>query len=316
MRTCRIGICSRNPEYGASLMMALKRISAGKIEAMVFSRPEVLSECIPVQEMDLLVLDGWEKEVLGQDAEDAGIPVCILTEQPSGEGIFKYRPVREICKDLLMKAKKGRDVSSRPSGCIAVFSPLGRCGKTALARALLRAGSEQDGLYIGMEEYADRVVHSEVLYLVKQRSPDLYEAVLRETISDDGLQILYVSGIFSELRDVQRGDLEWLHEQLLQPGRYRTLVYDVGGASLQELSLLTLFERIYMPVLTDPVSQAKIQAAREQLRSMKLGEVLRRLCAVELTKEAVESGEPQQILACLGMEGYGGEPWSREDWSI
>ena len=302
MRTCRIGICSRDPEYASSLMLALNRISDGKAEAMVFSRPEVVSVCLPVQELDLLVLDGWAPDELGEETDGAnleGIPVRRLTDSPSDEGTFKYQSVREICKDLLSEARKRSRVSTRLSGCLAVFSPLGRCGKTTLARALARAEADRDGLYIGMEEYTDCPVHSEILYQIKRRTPDIYEAVVREQISDGGIRTLRVSGMYPELRDVQRGDLEWAHEQLLQPGRYRTLIYDIGGAALGDLSILELFDRIYMPVLPDDRSRAKVEHMREVLSEMRLGIVLRRLIPVELPQDAVAEGDYRRVLACV-----------------
>ena len=307
MQTCKIGICSRDPEYGASLMMALKRISGGRIEAMVFSSPEVMTVCLAVQETELLVLDGWKKDALGSEFSETGISVCMLTEQPSDQGIYKYQSARDICKALLGVLQKERSVSSQPSGCLAVFSPLGRCGKTALARALLQADTDQEGLYIGMEAYPDRLVHSEVLYLVKQRSPDLYEAVLREQTSEEGYRSLYVSGIFSELQDVQRGDLEWFRDQLLQPGRCRTLIFDLNGASLSDLSMLNVFDTIYMPVLPDPVSQAKIRTMRSVFRERKQGDVLRRMCPVEITEDVLRNNDPDRIRRCLFGTGTAGE---------
>ena len=109
---------------------------------MVFSSPEVMTVCLAVQETELLVLDGWKKDTLGSEFSETGIPVCMLTEQPSDQGIYKYQSARDICKALLGVLQKERSVSSQPSGCLAVFSPLGRCGKTALARALLQADTD------------------------------------------------------------------------------------------------------------------------------------------------------------------------------
>lgn len=304
MRTYRIGICCRDPEYASGLMLALNRISGGEIEAMVFSRPEVLISCLPVHLPELLVMDDWkmnedETEMDREAEEFYGIPVRRLTEQPSERGIYKYRSVKEICQELLDGLRKPEVAGSLNSGCIAVFSPLGRCGKTALAHALAVSAGDRDGLYIGMEEYTDRTVHSELLYQIRQRTPEIYEAVVRECTIEDGAAVLRVSGMFSELRDVQEEDLKWLHEQLLQPGRYRRLIYDIGGAALSDLSILRLFERIYMPVLTDDISVRKIGRFREALREWKLGGLLVRITPVEVPADAAMSGDNGRILQCL-----------------
>ncbi len=305
MRTYRIGICSTDPEYAAGLMMALNQISRGEIEAVVFSRPEVVMTCVPFREPDLLIMDDWRAEgeetaEKMQELEKAyGIPVCRLTEQPSEEGIFKYQSVREICKALLTRLRDARGVVPRYSGSIAVYSPLGRCGKTALARALACTGGGRGMLYIDMEEFTEADVHSEVLYQIKQRIPDIYEAVVREQTMEEGMMILRVSGMYSELKDVQPEDLKWLHEQLLQPGRYQSLIYDVGSAVLSDISCLQVFDRIYMPVLPDDVSRRKVDHFREILRKRKLGELLLRICPVELSEDAIRTGDPQRILQCL-----------------
>ena len=304
MRTYRIGICCRDPEYASGLMLALNRISGGEIEAMVFSRPEVVINCLPVHEPELLLMDDWrtdedEKEMDHEAEELYGIPVRRLTEQPSERGIYKYRSVKEICQELLTGLRRPGMDGSLDFGCVAVFSPLGRCGKTALARALAVSAGDWGGLYIGMEEYTDRAVHSELLYQIRQRTPEIYEAVVREQTIEDGAAVLHVSGMFSELRDVREEDLKWLHEQLLQPGRYRRLIYDIGGAALADLSILRIFERIYMPVLPDDISVRKLSRFREVLREWKLGGLLLRITPVEVPEEAVRTGDTYRILQCL-----------------
>ncbi len=305
MRTYMIGICSEDPEYASGLMLALNRVSKGEIEAMVFSRPEALGTCLPVHEPDLLVMDVHTQKPEEEKMRDReikeiyGIPVCRLTEEPSEDGIFKYQSVREICQELLSHVRRPGGVGSQCSSCIAVFSPLGRCGKTALARALAGKGETGGGLCVELEEYAERSVHSEVLYQIKQRTPDIYEAVVREQVMEDGTMVLHVSGMYSELRDVQAEDLKWLHGQLLQPGRYQRLVYDIGSASLSDLSGLMTFDRIYMPVLSDERSVRKVNLFRETLRERRMGELLMRILPVELPEDAVLREDARQILKCV-----------------
>lgn len=327
VRTYRVGICSPDPGYASNLMLGLNRVSAGKVEAMVFSSPEMILTCMPIREPDLIIMDGnvpedpqeavaeyhtdsatqysstqdpaireyasyWEKKL--------GTQVLVLTETPSTFGVCKYRSVREICQVLLERLQKANASVPQRFGCIAVFSPLGRCGKTALARALARAESGRGGLYIGMEEYTDRTVHSEVLYQIHRRAPEIYEAVVREQTSEDGITCLRMSDTYSDFRDVQKPDLEWFHSQLLQPERYRTLIYDVGSASLSSPVVLDCFDRIYMPVLSDPGSLGKLEHFRNALRDSGQGELLRKIRSVELPKESVEAFDEQRLLDCVG----------------
>lgn len=310
MKKYRIGICSPDPEYGTNLMMALSRVSNGEIEAAFYSRPNLILTGIPARKTDLILLEQGEYNgisdpgILEKVKEEAeiqyGIPVCMLSEEPSGTGIFKYQSVCEISQEIRSVLKSVRGVSSQPSGCIAVISPLGRCGKTTLAKALAKEETGTGALYIGMEEYPEVSVHSEILYLIRQRSPECYEAVLREQLHEEGLSLLYVSGVYSELRDVQQRDLEFLREELLQPGRYQRLIFDLGGSALSELSMLRFFDRIYLPVLSDVHSKAKVEHFREVMREMKLEDILRRIQMVELTEDVVMKGTAEEVTGCLG----------------
>ena len=110
-----------------------------------------------------------------------------------------------------------------------------------------------------------------------------------------------MSEMYPDLRDVQKPDLEWFHAQLLQPERYRTLVYDVGSASLSSPDMLECFDRIFMPVLSDVGSSGKIERFRGFLREAGMGSLLRRIHPVELPKEAVECRDEKRLLACIRM---------------
>ena len=308
MRSVRVGICSRDPDYAASLMMAMTRMSGGEIEAVVYSRPEVVATCRTVQEPDMILIDGMygpdreegePAEIASRWGETLGIPVVALTEEPSELGTYKYQSVRGICQEVLERLRKEHGVSSQRSGCIAVFSPLGRCGKTALARALAGAEAEQGSLYIGMEEYADRNVRSEVLYQIKQRSPDVYEAVTREIVTEGGISVLHLSGVYPDLRDVLKEDLEWFCGELLRPERYRLLVFDVGSASLAAPELLECFDRIYMPYPRGDAAEAKLHQFKNYMRERQKGEVLRRIRPVELSEQTVDRGDPQELLGVV-----------------
>jgi len=309
MRVYKVGICSRDPEYAASLMMAVKEMSDGRMEAIVYSRPEVIVTCRVLQEPDLILLDtrtgpdgaeGDPEPVAAAWGERLGLPVVALTEEPSEFCIYKYQSVRVICTKILEILQKAGAVSSQPSGCIAVFSPLGRCGKTTLARALAGAKAEHGGLYIGMEEYADRRVRSEVLYQIKQRSPDVYEAVNREMMTEDGVPSLHLAGMYPDLRGVQKEDLEWFFGQLLQPGRLQNVVFDIGGAALEGPELLECFDRIYLPCPPGEHAAAKLRQFRDYMRERAKGEVLLRIIPVELSGEVVERADRRELLALLG----------------
>ena len=292
MRSIRIGICSRDDRYAANLAMAIGRESGGRIRVQAICGPEKLSEMIMEQPLDLWLSESPEPEA------DGKMTVVALTSRPEDKGIFKYQPVREIVQQLLRCSGGGNDIS-QPSGCIAVFSPLGRCGKTTLARAIALAEPAGTALYIGMEDYSDRQVHSELLYMIRVRAPELWETVTGETAEEAGYACLRLSGMYTELRDVGASDLKWFSEQLLSPGRYSTLIYDVGSAALPDPACLSAFEKIYMPVCSDPVAVQKLEVFRSEMYSLDLGDIWKKLLQVEIPARLTEGTDPREIVKCI-----------------
>jgi len=292
MRSIRIGICSRDDRYAANLAMAIGRESEGRIRVQAICRPEMLSGMTMEQPPDLWLCESPEPET------DGKLTVVALTSRPEDKGIFKYQPVREIVQQLLRCSGVGNDIS-QPSGCIAVFSPLGRCGKTTLARAIAATEPAGSALYIGMEDYGDRQVHSELLYMIRVRAPGLWETVVEETSEEAGYACLRLSGMYTELRDVGASDLRWFSEQLLLPGRYTTLVYDVGSAALADPSCLSAFEKIYMPVCTDSIAGEKLEVFRSEMYSLDLGDIWKNLLQVEIPARLTGGADPAEIVKCI-----------------
>ena len=258
MRKYRIGICCQDMQYAANLSLALGRESGGALEAVIFSSPESARTYLTVQDLDLLLTE-WPDEVMET------LSVVSLTARPEDKGIYMYQSVREITQEILYHAES-RVVSSQPSGSIAVFSPVGRSGKTTLARALAARDIGGGTLYIGYEDYSDRAVHSDLLYRVKQRIPGILEAAEAEIVTEEDIRMLFVSGMYPDKIDVQSEDLKWFSGQLLQQGKYHTLIYDVGCGRIGDPEVLTAFDQIYIPILEDELSKRKLETFRTMLR--------------------------------------------------
>ncbi|MBR3539009.1 MAG: hypothetical protein IKN79_08045 [Eubacterium sp.] len=284
MKELRIGICSRDDRYAASLAMALGRESGGEVKVTAVIRPESFSDMEALPPPDLWLAESPE-EINGDV-----IPVVALTSRQDQEGVYKYQPVREILREL-KRLGRGRSASVQHSGCIAVFSPLGRSGRTTLARAITAMEPSGAGLYIGMEDSGDQVVHSELLYQIKVRAPELWETAVQEIREEAGIACLRLSGMCSELRDVQQPDLQWFSHRLLDSGRYTTLVFDVGLGALAEISMLQVFDRIYLTVLPDPHSGHKLDVFRSLLLELGLSSLWQSMIPVEIPPDVTEPAE-------------------------
>lgn len=154
---------------------------------------------------------------------------------------------------------------------VAVYSPIGRCGKTRLAESLCRYWNIQDAegngkygrsIYLGLEEYGrggGEAVMETLLYYLKQRSEKL-EAQLKTWIQvQSGFDSIPSADCYQELRELDAADIKWLTETLRRAGGYRYLVADIGGGSLADLNILQVFDVIYLPYLQEETVQKKLE---------------------------------------------------------
>ena len=296
MRRYRIGICCSDTLYAESLALALERESGGAFLTTCFSSPEKIAGVGAVRELDL-ILSEWVPAV-EKKGEELGIPFVNLTSRPADDGIFMYQSVREIAQEILVYLKPPGQIS-HPSGCLAVFSPLGRCGKTTLARAIASSDPSGMGIYIGLEDYGERPVHSELLYMARQKIDGFIEAAEAEICTETGISELVLSGITMDARDVQSADVRWLAEQLLRSGRYTTVSFDLGTGMLADPEMLLSFGQIFMPVLGDEVSIRKLEAFFSNMKMCGLGGVLSKIRTVEVPKECCDRRDYAGVLRSL-----------------
>ena len=184
------------------------------------------------------------------------------SEEISHNRIFKYSRVRNISSEILRYMNiDDTDRRRKLFRSYAVISPIGRCGKTNLAVSLCMNDEVRGGLYVGMEEYSAFHDHEDVLanviYLVKQRSPDL-------------------TGYIDAL-ELDTEDMVWLIDEFRRWGRYTTVVFDMGQAVLKDLAILGAFDEIMVPELKDELSQDKLGMFERVLERRELGKIARRL---------------------------------------
>lgn len=163
----------------------------------------------------------------------------------------------------------------------AVISPIGRCGKTNLAVSLCMNDEVRGGLYVGMEEYSAFHDHEDVLanviYLVKQRSPDLTGYMEQNIVELEEYSVLGYLGSYIDALELDTEDMVWLIDEFRRWGRYTTVVFDMGQAVLKDLAILGAFDEIMVPELKDELSQDKLGMFERVLERRELGKIARRL---------------------------------------
>lgn len=273
----RIGICDGDYHYVVNLMEYINSHHGIGVSLVAFSSVEAIREYIGRNYLDGVILGSglvWPEAV-------EGVTFMTLTDRRTREdnSIYKYQSAETVAEDIKRYLKvwipEERE-ADRHGGFCAVYSPLGRCGKTQLAKGicLCNPGS----LYVAMEEYGRRNAQGEeVLYNLIFQNDNILKLIGSLKNNQYGFQ--EITGILSyqDIRMLKKENISWLKEQLLVGGDYGRVVFDIGAGALWSLDILGVMDRVYVPVLEDESSGIKLQAFREMLRGEAYGGVSEKL---------------------------------------
>lgn len=296
----RIGICDGDYHYVVNLMEYVNSHQSLGVSLVAFSSVEAVSEYMGRNYLDGIILgDGlvWPEAV-------EGVTLMTLTDRRTREdnSIYKYQSAEDVAENIKRYLKVWIPEEMEVAGgcCFCgVYSPLGRCGKTQLAKGicLCNPGS----LYVAMEEYGRRSAQGEeILYNLIFQNDNILRLIGSLKNNQYGFQELTGILSYQDIRLLKKENISWLKEQLLVGGDYSRVVFDVGAGALWSLDILGVMDRIYVPVLEDETSGIKLQAFREVLRGEAYGGISEKLVYLsvpncgfnsELMKDFVGKGE-------------------------
>ncbi len=263
----KVGVCDEDYHYVVNLMEYVNSDRESSLTLVAFSSIGAVWEYLKNNYLDgvLLGKDFLDGQELREDY--SGLLIMTLEEEKDvADGIFKFQSAREITGQIMKKLNVTETLEPVKGNIFCgVYSPIGRCGKTTLAKGL--AASKSGGLYISLEEYGGRdSLGEEILYHILFENPKLHSLI--EKIKPNVYGLREVKGILSymDIRHLTKENMLWLKDQLLVGGNFERVVFDIGVASLTDLNILYAMDRIYIPVIDDEASNAKLQAFREVLR--------------------------------------------------
>ena len=315
MKTYNVGLCDKDLDYVSQLMDYVNSRRDMGIYVTAFTGMSEVEAYLKVQDLDMVVTsdtsscEETEEGYLYQDVKVAQLTE--YKEYPRGwkntnenlRYIFKFQRadlITDEIKGLLDTKTTVRDIH----GFYAVYSPLGRCGKTRLAKALARDDEVRGGLYVAMEDFCQDLesLDNNLLYLLKSNSPELEEAVSSGIRTEKGFHSLILSGVYMDTHDVTLEDMERLKTCLLKPGRFTSIVFDIGSAALGDLRILNLFDRIYMPVIDDEVSVKKLEVFKKLLKDMGQRGLMTKMIQTQVPDVDLDSSEMERTLWRLEQE--------------
>ena len=281
-------ICDLEEAYVVRLADYLNRQAQMPMQVLAFTRLDRLKEYARDNPIEILLISS---DAMSEEVKDLNVHrVIILSdgEDPAlekrGEVIRKYQDSDSIARQVLRYAGEEPDISM-PGDCTVygIYSPLGRCGKTMLSLTIAQICSETGRtLYLNLEHYSGfetlfrttyRSDMADLLYESKQDPANL-PALLESAAQHIGdLDIIPPAFFPDDMREVT--STEWRHflARAAALGGYRTIVLDIGPVTGDVTGLLQTCTRVFVPILADPVSRAKISQFEKNLEALSMGDL-------------------------------------------
>ena len=161
---------------------------------------------------------------------------------------------------------------------LGVYSPLGRCGKTAFSLCLgqIRAKQEKT-LYLNLENYSgfrelvsDRGTAdlSDLMYFLRRQEGNLFYKLNAAVRTWKDLDYILPPFSFYDLAEIQAAEWKQFFMLLAVNGEHESIILDIGSQLPEVFSLLAFCSRVYVPVLEDPFSRAKVRQFQQNFRQI------------------------------------------------
>lgn len=265
MKSVRIGVYDEEWEYVNLLCGYLQNFGRGKWIVSGYTDEQVVYRMGNQGRMDVFL--STDKDVIeGMKLQQQDVLVIYLTSgkeeslEDSYASVYRFQSARTVGNaiyKLIANKKKGLKKQY-----IMMYSPVGRCGKTTLAKEITRNQKYGRWLYAGMEDYSSGDTFSdtgEVLYYIKERKADKVMTCI-EQCND----FLIVAQGAYELKNLEPEDMEWLKE-VFEETNYMGIIFDMGTAIAQTMDILALSDYIFVPVLKGDYSHGKIESFKRNL---------------------------------------------------
>ncbi len=249
-----------------------------------------------IQAARTFVLTNEEGKELGEHEK----PVFKFQSADKILGIVFETYYNETNNNILKTAKQTRN------RLLTVYSPIHRIGKTELALALGKEAAKTGRtLYLNLEEHPDvdgRFLRAEernlsdLLYYMRLEEQNIAMRLASIVEKQEGLDVMPPMLNCADLKNAASEDWCFLLEQIMENCAYETIILDLGDSIQGEWELLSLSDKIYMPVLEDDISEAKLRQFEYNLKRLGLEELLEKThrflapmevagCARQLMKE-------------------------------
>ena len=269
----KIGLLDKEEGYAVRLAASLNRRGKGKWSTIAFTDRDILEDYMKRTRLDILA--GTDAEVLnGLREEYRELFLLWLREEEKpfakqSDSIFSvccYQGAGVIEDGVRKVISRMENGVKHAKKMVAMYSPVGRCGKTELALEITTSGRYGEWLYIGLEDYSffedehQREETEYFLYFVKEREKEKLCSLIGNS---SGVIPSALSPFDSKRMDKE--DIKWLAGVLREYPGYSGILFDIGTGILQDFEIFLLFDFWLVPYLPEANSMAKRRKLEELL---------------------------------------------------
>lgn len=298
----KIGICCTDLYYSVKLMEYFNGHEDIPIRASAFSSWQSVSEYLSKNSLDLIVMDEniSSRQPAVCDTDDCKAAIAYFSEERDEYNrIFKYQNVRLIASEITHYL--GKDAIALSKGCmwIGVYSPVGRCGKTSLAKSLVRHFGSS--LYVGLEDYPTDISGDEeengelFLYYLASMNENILKLIKNNRADLHENDCIIASSCCLE-RHISNENLKWFKKTISESKKYRIVVLDMGISVISSQEMFEVFDRILVPVSDDDHAKKKVAKFSESIGKNKEMNIADRIKYIKLTGTNFEEGYIEEMI--------------------
>ena len=274
-----LAICDEEKQYALKLMEAFSDRKNLGFQIHAFSVVEELEQFAARTPVEILLISG---RLMSERFHEFHIGKIILLsdgeiyeEFSDYESIYKYQSAEHILKEILCyyaeyaKPVTGMFHGKKEFEVYGVYSPIGRCGKSALAKTLAeKFGKRNKTLLLDLQSYSAYLEQlgeeelwdlADIIYFLRQgKKTFLYKlgSIVRNQGSYDCILPMKTPG---DLRSVTLAEWTELLEKLATDSDYQTIVLDIGKEISGLFGLLGQCTKVYVPAFLDEDSKRKMR---------------------------------------------------------
>ncbi len=319
-------VCDLDASYACSLMDYLNGKKTTPFEVQAFTNVESLQTYARDNPIEVLLIS-----TRAMCSEIRDLPINRIIMLSEGETmpeleeypfVYKYQSSDQLLAEVLEYYADSHPQpyifgnATHKAQIYGVYSPIGRSRKTSFALTLGEILSENNQvLYLNFEEFSGfeelfgkkyRTDISDLIYFSRQKEGGFIYKL--NSIVQTFHELNYIPPALSpaDIRDVSGKEwLDFLHEISVY-GEYDILILDLSEQVDELFQVLQECDRIYLPVLEDAISQAKLAQYEKLLGMLDLEDVLEKTRKLKLPVQPLlkENGDIMQQLLWGEMGNY------------